>query len=201
MKIRARVLAALAMASGGCIVDNHASIEFFAVCSPPAPDTSNGACLYPASCETVALGTFTADVSFVTEAVAPIELRNQLPNNADLSIGRVNTNDAFIQRWLVGLGGLEFVVNANTTVPAAGSTVALVPLLPAAAVSLLAGSGGQVVASVRAAGRYADDRTFETGPYEVPVDFCTGCYVPPICTTAVIACPQEGQSGFYDCLQ
>ena len=214
MKTRILPLAALAAVLSGCPLENEASIQFYAVCFPPAPDTTTGACIYPDSCEAVALGTFWADVDYLTQpgrsgmAEAPIEIRNQLPSNADESIGRVNTNIAYIQQFrfefvLPGSGATlpEEWVDANVTVPTSGSTVALVPVLPPATTALLSGLAGHLMVNVRAVGQYADERYFETGPFKVPVDFCSGCYIAPVCTTAVIACPQEGQYAAYDCLQ
>ena len=215
MKTRILPLAALAAALAGCVQENEASIQFYAVCYPPEPDATTGACVYPESCEAVALGTFWADVSAVSAvagAVAPVEIRNQLFSNADDSVGRVNTNIAYIEQFR-----LEFVlpggamlpeewVDANVTVPTSGSTVALVPVLPAYTASVigaLIGTGSaHLVVNVRAAGVYADERTFETGPFKVPVDVCNGCYTAPGCgLTALFACPQEGQYAFYACQQ
>ena len=203
MKTRILPLAALAAVLSGCVQENHASIEFFAVCFPPEPDTTTGACSYGNTCELVLGGTFWADVSAVTEAVALIQLNNQLPNNEDLSVGRVNTNDAFIQQFrfeFVGTGLPEVWVDANVTVPASSSQLAFVPVLPPNIVPLLAGGSGHLVVSVRAAGRYLDERTFETGPYKVPVDFCSGCFAPPTCASGFyFVCIQPGQSGNYVC--
>jgi hypothetical protein len=202
-------LAALAAVLSGCPLENEASIQFYAVCYPPAPDTTTGACVYSESCEAVALGTFWADVATVYQGVAPIEIRNQLPSNADESIGRVNTNIAYIQQFRLEfvLPGSGFTlpeewVDANVTVPTSGSTVALVPVLPPSIVTVLGPLAyDHLMVNIRAVGQYADDRYFETGPFKVPVDICRGCYVSGGCATAVIACPQEGQYAAYDCLQ
>ncbi len=203
MTTRILPLVALAAALAGCLQENHASIEFEAVCFPPEPDATKGTCDYSNTCDKVLGGTFWADVSVVTEAVALIQINNQLPNNEDLSAGRVNTNDAFIQQFrfeFVGTALPEVWVDANVTVPAASSQLAFVPVLPPSTVLALTAASGHLVVTVRAAGRYTDERTFVTGPYKVPVDFCSGCFVPPTCASGVyFVCIQPGQSGNYVC--
>jgi hypothetical protein len=216
MKTRILPLALLAAALAGCVQENEASPQFFAVCFPPDPDTTTGACIYPAACDSVALGTFWADVAVVTEAVAPIEIRNQLPDNSDPSTGRLNTNVAYINqfRFEFHLSGSsdtlpEEWVDANVTVPTSGSTVALVPLVPLGLRAYLAGlagfTSGHFTVYVRAVGKYADDRYFSTGPFKVPVDVCNGCTPVFDCdpTTAAIElpfqCPQAGQYATAKC--
>jgi len=227
MKTRILPLIALAAALCGCPHENEASVQWFAVCFPPAPDSTSGGCIFPSSCEAVALGTFYAYVDSIYEAVAPIEIRNQLPDNTDLTSGRLNTNVAYIEQFRLEFGGTALPdewVDTNVTVPTDGSTVALVPLLPPNTtffLTTLLGGPGQptfthLMVSVRAAGRFADERTFVTGPFKVPVDVYDAppcpppvagsvCYSPPDCDPvlagiqAPLACPQLGQSAIVTC--
>ena len=88
-------------------------------------------------------------------------------------------------------------------VPAGTHAVAVVPVIP---VSLNAWAqatvGVGLVVNVRAAGRYNDARTFETGPYKVPVFTWTPYAAPFGCTApaTLAACPQLGQTGTYACV-
>lgn len=207
MKTRILSLLPLAAALCGCLHENEASVQFYAVCYPPTP-TATG-CSYPDKCDQVALGTFWADTAVVREAVAPIEIRNQLPDNRDLSSGRLNTNVAYIQQFrmefvLPGSGATlpEEWVDANVTVPTNGSTVGLVPILPPNIMTILAGTTGHLMVNVRAVGRFADERYFVTGPFKVPVDICTGCSGAIACTAPAVAaaCPQLGQYAAQACV-
>ncbi len=204
MTTRILPLLALSAALCGCPQENHASLEFFGICSNPAP-TATG-CTYSSTCDTYALFTYRYDPTAVADLLVPIEMSNQLPNNADLSSGRVNTNDAVIQQWR-----FEYVYNgtifataaesANFTLPAQQHKVAMVPVVPASLNGLMTGLVGvDFDVNVRAAGRYLDETYFETGPFKVPVGVAT--YVPPFtCTTGTLeGCPQKGQSGSYACV-
>ena len=206
MKSHILALAALAATAAACVQENHSSVEFRGICANPAPDTSTGGCVYDSTCGAYALFTYWYDPSVAAELLVPIEMFNQLPDNTDLSIGRLNTNDAVIQQWrfeylLGGFVVLEEAAEDNLVVPAASHTVALVPVIPSSLNALVSGLGaGSIVVNIRAAGRYLDERYFETGPFKVPAEFCNGCYTPPItCTTQLLACPQTGQTGSYVC--
>lgn len=209
MKTRTLALAALAAALCGCPQADHASLEFYGICAGPKPDTSTtaGGCTYSSTCALYALFHYWYDPAVLAQMVVPIEMFNQLPNNADLSSGRVNTNDAVIQQWRLeyDMGGgvtLPVAVQDNFTVPAASHKTALVPVFPTSVNALMRTlpAGTEITVSVRAAGHYLDERTFETGPFKLPAGVRT--YVAPVTCVApkvVVACPAVGQEGTYDC--
>ncbi len=207
MKTRILPLALLGAALSGCIQENYASLEFYGVCAGPTPDTTTGACVYSASCDLYALFTYWYDPAVVSELLVPIEMFNQLPNNADLSAGRVNTNDAIIEEWrfeyLVGdLVAMEATAAENMVVPAASHKTALVPVFPASLNGIMSAlpANWQFTVNVRAAGRYNDERSFETGPFKVAAG--KRSYSAPLSCVApkfLAACPQIGQEGSYAC--
>ena len=207
MKTRIPPLLALATALFGCVAENHASPEFMGICTNPAPDASG--CLYSPTCDSYALFTYVYDPAAIPDLLVPIEMRNQLADNSDPTSGRVNTNDAVIQQF-----NFEYLIGSNTPVltasenvsvvlPAATTKTALVPVIPASLNATMSAlpAGTQFVVNVRAAGRYADERYFETGPFRVPAGLLT--YSPPLTCTLpdqLEACPQKGQSGSYACV-
>lgn len=208
MKIRIPALLALASAALlACEQENHAGPEFVAICANPDPDA--GGCTYASTCDAVALFNYAYDPFVADDLLVPIEFSNPLLDNSDPSSGRVNTNDAFIQQWrfeylapATGAVVMTARFDQALTVPTEGTTVGLVPVIPeslrAWAQALV---GVDLVVNVRAAGRYADDRYFETGPFRVPVGI--GFAAPAIsCTAPAVprACPQLGQSGTYACV-
>jgi hypothetical protein len=205
MKTPILPLLALAAALCGCPQENHASLEFFGICANPAPAATG--CPYADTCGTYALFTYLYDPLVDSELLVPIEFFNQLPDNSDPSSGRVNTNDAVVQQWRFEyvFAGTVFATAAasdNFVVPVQSHKVAMVPVIPASLNTLMRGlTGIEIDVNVRAAGRYLDDRYFETGPFKVPAG--TGIYVPPAtCTAPAVlqACPQLGQSGTYACV-
>lgn len=203
MKTPTLALAALALS--GCVLDNYASPEFYGVCANPAPDSTTGFCTYSSTCGTY-MSNYWYDPTSPYGLVVPIEMFNQLPNNADVTALRVNTNDAVIEQWefdyAVGNPGSYVTfqsasIGTTVVVPAASHTVALVPVVPPGLAVLLP----YFVVNVRAVGRYLDDRTFETAPFGVQVYQAT--YVPPTlssCTGYVAVCPQPGQASTPGCV-
>jgi hypothetical protein len=144
------------------------------------------------------------DVGLAFSYELPIQMKNQLPSNADSSTGRVNTHDAHIEKYTItyGVPGAALpgsVSLANDTVPAAGNTVVLVEVLPNLTVTQLAAiapaTPTTIIARVVASGRYDSGDTFETGPYKVALDICSGCLGFPVgnfCTASTApsgACP------------
>jgi hypothetical protein len=178
-----RTLAPLALLlAAGCGVDNFASVQFLEICFPPAP--TSGACIYPATCANTLLGRPRVDVGLAYNFETTIQLNNQLTSNADSSTGRVNTHDAHIEKYTItydvpGAALPGSVSLANDTVRAAGSTTVLVEVLPNVTVTQLAAIAPAtlttIVAKVVASGRYDSGDTFETGPYKVALDICSGC--------------------------
>lgn len=197
MKTPILALAALAAALSGCVVDNYATPEFFGICVSPAPDTTTGACTYSSTCGTYTSG-YAYDPTYPGSVIVPIEMFNQLPNNANPSALRVNTNDAVIQQWRLEymVGGVAVATATavtSTLIPAGTHTVAFVP------VDVTPMFGLPFVLNVRAAGQYLDDRTFVTGAFGVPLSVMT--YVPMTCTTGTAkACPRAGQESTQACV-
>jgi hypothetical protein len=207
--MNARTLAPLALLLAGCGVDNFASIQLFEICFPPAPDTTTGVCIYPAKCDNSLLGRPLVVVPGATQLEVPIQVNNQLKSDADPSTGRVNTNDAHIEKYTIsygvpGVGVAGAVSLANDTVPADGNTVVLVEVLSSAAITALGASAlpagtTTIVAKVVASGRYDNGTTFETGAYKVAVDVCKGCATAPVvCSGTTVlfgACPGSAVIG------
>ena len=204
MKNRILPLVALAAVLCGCPQENHVGPEFLAICANPEPDT--GGCIYSSTCDAIALFNYQYDPAVAPDLLVPIEIFNQLVDNSDPSSGRLNTNDAVIQQWRFEYwyGGVMVntaAANQTLVVPASSHAVGLVPVIPAELNGWASAMPpGDIVVDVRAAGRYADERYFETGPFRVPVGVTT--YVPYFCTAPDVlrACPQIGQSGTYACV-
>ncbi len=206
--MKTRVLPLLALAAAlGCYQENHASPEFMGICAAPTPDKDG--CVYPAACDLFALFTYVYDPTVAPDLLVPIEMQNQLASNADPTSGRVNTNDAVIQQfnfeYLIGSNTPAFTASqdVNLVLPVASTKIALVPVIPASLNAVMQGlpAGTQFVVNVRAAGRYADERYFETGPFRVPAG--VAAYSAPVSCVAPAflgACPQVGQAGSYACV-
>jgi hypothetical protein len=219
----ARRLIALTLVAGlaGC-VPNYASVRLFGLCFPPTPNT-DGSCSFAATCGALWLGDLEANVGYGPTGgtlVWPIQIDNQLPDNADRS-GGTNTNTAWIEKYLIkytdeaGLGLPDVTVEVTTfPVEAASSAVVIVPIFPLAISTNLAGalaanSSVQVKAEFKAQGHYGSGDKFETGTFTAVVQACrgTGC-VASVTSTAVCpaatptlagACPQGGQSAIPLC--
>lgn len=197
MKTPILALAALGAALSGCVLDNYASPEFYGICYSPAPDSTTGACTYSSTCDSYLSG-YSYDPTYPGYVIVPIEMFNQLPNNADVTALRVNTNDAVIQEWrleyMVGSASVATATAVTSTViPAGAHLVAFVP------VDVTPMMGLPFVVNVRAAGQYLDDRTFVTGAFGVPLSVMT--YVPMTCTTGTAeACPRAGQEATQGCV-
>jgi hypothetical protein len=189
-----------------CSQPNFATLELFQLCFPPTPDATTGGCGLPSNkCDKVQAGVSVLDVGTAPDLLLLLQINNQQPNNADTSTGRVNTNDALILEYRIRYEGANLapvVVPATPDqVPAASSQVSFIPVVPRSTAnqlrSIVTGTSPTTVfAFVKAAGRFYDDRTFETGEYRIPVDVCNGCVgvfacVPP--KTRLGVCLQDGQ--------
>ena len=95
-RLAALALAAVALACA----DNSASIEPYAICSPPDDAAPVQLGVRPAVHRA-------ARARHLGEPAAPIflQVNNQLPMNDDLSAGRVNTNDAYVTEYEVEYEG------------------------------------------------------------------------------------------------
>src|SRR5512138_456767 len=112
------LLGALAGASG--CVENRASVQTQAICMPP------DSCTFAEKCDAQYIGYPTLDKgASVNDTVwLTIQVGNNMTNNANLELGRVNTNDAHIDETVIeyeGAMGGEQRVGSNYLVPAAGT--------------------------------------------------------------------------------
>lgn len=166
------------------------------ICFPPAPDPTS-ACIYPATCDAL-LATPMVDVGAAYNFLLPIQFDNQ------------TTSGARIEKYMVtysvpGTTVPGSVVLANVTVPAGGSTVALVEVVPNATVTQLSAiataTPTTTFATVVAAGHYLDGNSFQTGPYRLAVGVCSGCMGTPVanqCSGTTVfkgACPGSAVVG------
>ena len=184
MKTRLAVLAVASLALA--CADNNVSVEVFGICVPAS------SCTFEGKCDAYAMDPPIIDVATVPSGVLwlPIEVRNQLANNADPAVGRGNTNDAFVQEFEVDWKDAALppeIGRIQQTVPASGSTVVSVWIIPPTAAA-------RYIANVRLRGIYADQSHFETAQFAVPVTVCSGCLAAQAACAA--PCPQAGQWPF-----
>jgi hypothetical protein len=213
MTARLTVIACLAAAAlTGCI-DNDASVRLFGLCFPPTPTTAG--CAYPATCDSLLLGDLTVDLGFTGGTfVLPVQVDNQRPSNAARD-GGTETATAWIEEYKVtyatsngAVADITFPAPARHPVEAAGSTVVVVPFVPAIRggdMLALIPAGGvlDVSAELRARGHYGDETSFETGPFKITFTVTDGTYGGFACAdptqSFLGACPQEGQTAVYAC--
>ncbi len=219
MKTPALALLALAALLASC-VQGHVPVEMTKICTHPPPNSSTGGCEYPASCDLEQLGRqyVYLDAPWTYGGAAlwvPIEFVNHLPDNADPSAGRVNTNDAFIDEFRLSYESGSGAALPDTVFPLAGfvptngTTVMLVPAIPLNPTGLVlqtqpAADGALFIVKVRAAGHYADDSKFVTGDFRIPVDVhLTGFVADPTCAVGSFpaVCPQPGQLHTFTCVK
>jgi hypothetical protein len=196
MKTLKRLLLLAPLALAGACVDTNAPVQLFSVCAPPAADN----CTFSATCDAQYIGVNTVDL-----AAAPqrfwifVEVHNQLVQNDDGGIGRVNTNDAYLQEVHVTYRGLPLDPTAHllqSVVPANGtSVVSLFPMTEATIAQLgTLGLAGTVdlVAVVTVKGILGDGSKWESAPWELPIRVCTGCIGTFGCPTVgdiLVNCP------------
>jgi hypothetical protein len=199
-------LASVVAAMLGCVRSNHGSVQLSDLCTNPTPTT--GGCAFSAgTCGQVnAEGFLKADLALTGNTLLyPIQIDNQRPDNSDLTAGRTNTNNAFIERFDMRYTGPGVNLTASfpqsATVPSAGSVVVVVALIPSNAGAALAsaiGSGPVTVAiNVKAHGRYGDDTEFDTAEFSIPATLSQGTAVPFACTgtnagKTPACCPDNG---------
>ena len=215
MNIRTLAAAVLALGLSACAAEFN-GVGIYAICAPPDPDTTSGSCLYPATCDATFAGTPVLDVTTAQlDFRLPFQIDNQLPDNSNAADGRINTNDAFIQSFEMTYAGatLEpWTVSAALTVPAAGSSGALLRLIPVAYFPSLVPPGAgrlSIVVNVRGRGILTSQDSFTTAWFQVPVDVCAGCLALTVCPPGSIlaTCPSTaigqsspGQSASVTCI-
>jgi hypothetical protein len=180
-------------------------VNIFAICSPPDPDTTNGSCLYPATCDTVFAGTPVLDVlTAQVDFRLPVQIDNALLDNSNPQDGRINTNDATIQSFEMTYAGVALApwsVGAAITVPSDGSSGAVLRLIPVAYFPSLAPAGSantNIVVNVRAHGVLASQDSFTTAWFKIPVAVCSGCLASSFACTSpavLVTCPSAAAPG------
>jgi len=220
MKNAARLLALLALATAGC-VDYKVPLNFADICA--APDDAQ-ACGFAATCEAVLASARPFVITQRAGSIGgglnalflPLQLDNQMPDNHDTGSGQVNTHDAIIESYDFTYEG-QFpatkVTNffANGRVPAEGSTVVVVPVIPQAslaeiqtAMAAVAVTEAPVVVTVVAKGKLLDGSDWKTGEYRIAVDVVDAVCADPsaLCKVGdvVYECPNFCQTASYKCV-
>jgi hypothetical protein len=215
MKTRTLAAAVLALGLSACSAE-FSPVAIFSVCAPPDPDTTNGSCTYPATCENTLAGTPVLDVSNATiDFRLPVELQNSLKDNSSNLDGRINTNDAFIQSWEMTYSGVDLApwsVAGAVTVPAEGTGSAVLRLIPVAYFNSILPAGAStlsLIVKVRGRGVLTSQDSFTTAWFQVPVEVCAGCLDALTCPAGTIlaSCPpaspdaqNPGQTASSACL-
>jgi hypothetical protein len=206
MTTRALALLGLALATAGC-VDARPNLFVAGLCGTP---TDPADCKAPAGkCDAYKNNQLFiyAEVRVLVNGLVNIlgneirvvaEVQNLSPSNADDTIGRVNGKNAIIEAATIDYASAGYSISSIavdshfTPVASTGTSTIFLPVLPAAKVDELrlqlpAGSTTLVVADVRLKGHYSDGSYFETGPFQVPVNFINATY------DATVACPDPLQ--------
>jgi hypothetical protein len=215
MKTRTLAIAALFLGLSGCAAEFN-GVSIYAICAPPDPDTTNGSCVYPATCDATFAGTPVLDVTTAgLDFRMPVQINNALANNENAADGRINTNDAVITSFEMTYSGATlspWSVDQSITVPAAGSSGGLLRLIPVQYFTALAPAGTattSLVVNVRGHGILTSQDSFTTAWFQVPVTVCSGCLAGAVCPTGSVlaSCPSAapgqtspGQSASVACL-
>jgi hypothetical protein len=202
------LLAGAALAVAGCGRDNGGAVALKALCFPPTPDTTTGTCSYPATCTALwASGALGVDTAAAPSLVWPIQIDNERPSSADVGSNRTDTAYAVVDRFEIRYAAAgaspPSVSSAQTVyVPSAGSTVAVVAIIPdtSAIAGAVAGTTA-MTAYVKAHGYYGDGSQFDTPEFPVPVTVSSGTFAGFACTAPKLplSCPQAGQSAVATC--
>jgi hypothetical protein len=200
MKTRALAVLLPVLALAGCMEDNNVSIQVYALCLPP-----DDQCVFSDTCDAQFIGENVLDLSVSNSFWSFVEVHNNTQANDDTSAGRPNTRDAYVEEYSV-----EYDVNGGTAPPAVRRRVpsgpSIVPVEGTSVISVLPvpedvgavlGAATQVVARVRLRGFLADQSTWETAEFPIPIRICTGCLGVPTCSDPAqfpVPCPQFGQS-------
>jgi hypothetical protein len=215
MKTRTLAIAALAVGLSACSAQ-FSPVAIYAICSPPSPDTTSGACLYPATCDATFAGTPILDATTAqADFRLSFQIDNALTDNSSTANGRINTNDAIIQSLEMTYTGVTLEgwnIAQSITVPTAGSAGALLPLIPVQYFPRLVPPGASrlnIVVNVRAKGILASQDSFTTAWFQVPVEVCAGCLAATFCPAGSVmaSCPSAalgqtspGQSASVTCI-
>jgi len=215
MNLRTLTAAVLALGLSACSAE-FSGVGIFAICAPPDPDTTSGACLYPATCDANFAGTPVLDVTTAQlDFRLPFQINNDLVDNSNLDNGRVNTNNAFITSFEMNYSGVAvapWTDSQSITVPAEGSSGALLRLIPVQYFPALVPPGAarlSLVVNVRGHGHLGSQDSFTTAWFQVPVEVCAGCLAGQVCPpgSVMATCPatapgqtSPGQSASVTCI-
>ena len=215
MKLRTLTAAVLALGLSACSAE-FSGVGIYAICAPPDPDSSTGACLYPATCDATFAGTPVLDVTTAQlDFRLPFQINNDLVDNSNLADGRVNTNNAFITSFEMNYSGAAldtWTDNQSITVPTEGSSGALLRLVPVQYFPALVPPGAarlSLVVNVRGHGHLGSQDSFTTAWFQVPVEVCAGCLAGQVCApgSVLATCPatapgqtSPGQSASFVCI-
>ena len=187
-----RQVAALAIALaalGGC-KKNTVSIQAASICA--MPDN----CEFAATCGAFFSGPAQLDTAGGVPLILGVELHNQLADNADPTLGQVNTHDAHLESYSVTYSG-DFAgsdgFTTYQTIPAGGTAVAVVYLFTG---TLSSSGSGLGRASITLQGSYDNSNSWQTS-FDFPVVLCAGCAPVVGCAGGVAptaSCPSEFQS-------
>lgn len=200
MKTRAPLLALGLVAAAGALVScrgNRASVQIQQVCFP------SDDCKFGSTCDIQFIGYPAVDADAGTgELWLFLQIENQLPDNADPTLGRLNTNDAHLDEVAVEYEGAPLPKDTyplpNQRVPASGTAVVSVePIRGSAAKAAIltayspTAQPRDMIAKVKLRGYFDDGSRFETGEFPVTIRVCTGCLPTNPCG-AQAACPIAG---------
>lgn len=188
-----RLLLLLPVLALGACRDNGASVQIQSVCA------FNSACTFAGGkCETVALGNPVIDTSVTGVLVLVLQLENQLTDNTNVDLRRLNTNDAHVDRVEIEYGGLlggKVTLGAQGFIPAANTGLVWIEIIPATVGDALPTppafpNFASLTANVRFSGYLDDGTRFETAQFPLSIDVTTGGGT-ATCTTGY--CPKSGQ--------
>ena len=189
MKLRHLALAVLTLAAAGCAPDKM-SLEAYAICA--MPDT----CKFEAECGTVHIGFVQFNSGMGQWLQFGLEVHNQVANNADADVGRVNSNDAHVTGYRLeydgtGPGSFELPVG-NQLVPAGSPSVLWIYAAPPGA------PAGAYHVNISLIGYYDNGREFETDPFPVALQVAAYTFGCPTLGD-VDVCPGTGAQSIYAC--
>jgi hypothetical protein len=194
MKRLALLLPLLALAA---CRQNGASVQIQAICA------ATSTCTFSNSCGAVALGNPVLDPGLTDYLTLILQLENQLPDNANGNLGKLNTNDAHVDEGVVDYEGAlsgSAVVPASGLVKATSTGLIFVDVIPATRGPALVAAPAfplfsEVLATIRLRGYYDDGTRFETADFPVTVQVSSGTSAFPESAVATCpgACPHVGQ--------
>jgi hypothetical protein len=222
---------ALATLLLSCTTKNDASVELAAVCGFPDDATK---CTFSSTCDTILMAR--PWVATRVSALAPndtqngldlpIQINNRMKSNADPGTFRLNTHDftaeelrlSYSSSPAISIPSRSWPVNAY--VPAEGSTVAMLKLIPPETMAVIDAANlpaltagpfapnAHLEITLKLYGHTRDGSNIETEEWTVPVDvydvdvpaarvFDPTC--PGTTSTVTGVCPHTGQSASVSC--